>query len=372
MNPLRALQTHGQSAWLDFIQKNLVARGGLSRLIEEDGIAGVTSNPSIFEKAIAGGDDYRTAIRALRDQGLASHQIYERLAIQDVRGAADALRPVFEATARRDGYVSLEVSPHLARDSAHTIEDARRLWLEVNRPNLMIKVPGTPEGMPAVEALIAEGINVNVTLLFSLDAYRQAAEAYQRGLERRAANGAPVAGVTSVASFFVSRIDTLVDNLVEQKLNTAPANTRPQLEALRGRAAVANARLAYRLFRMMTDDTRWRRLAAHGAMPQRLLWASTSTKNPTYRDVLYVEELIGPQTVNTLPMATLEAFRDHGRLRNSLTEDVAGAEASMREIARIGIEFEHVTSDLLDEGIRLFTQSFDALLAAIEQARAAA
>jgi len=372
MNPLKQLEGYGQSPWLDYIQRSLLTGGGLRRLIEDDGVKGVTSNPSIFEKAIAGSNDYREGMRELRRKGFPSQHIYELLAIEDVRLAADELRPVYEATARRDGYVSLEVSPHLARDTASTVEEARRLWRSVARPNLLIKVPGTPEGIPAVEALIAEGVNVNVTLLFSRGAYRDAADAYLRGLERRAASGADISGVASVASFFVSRIDTNVDAKLDALIAAAAPGGRARLEGLHGKAAIANAKLAYRLFQDLTATARWKRLVRAGAMPQRLLWASTSTKNPAYRDVIYVEELIGPDTVNTMPTATIQAFRDHGVARASLQEDVAGAESVMRELDNAGIAFNGVADELLVEGVRLFSQAFDSLLATVEQARSAA
>lgn len=372
MNPLKQLASYGQSPWLDYIQRSLLSGGELRRLIEDDGIKGVTSNPSIFEKAIARSDDYRDGMRELRRRGLASQRIYELLAIEDVRLAADELRPVYEATAKRDGYVSLEVSPHLARDTASTIEEARRLWRSGARPNLMIKVPGTPEGIPAVEALVAEGVNVNVTLLFSRQAYREAAEAYLRGIERRAASGADISATASVASFFVSRIDTNVDAKVDALMAAAPTVERARLAGLRGKAAVANAKLAYQLFQDLAATPRWKRLTQAGAMPQRLLWASTSTKNPAYRDVIYVEELIGPDTVNTMPTATIEAFRDHGVARASLQEDVAGAASVMRELAAAGVAFDRAADELLVEGVRLFEQAFDSLLATVEQARSAA
>jgi len=372
MNPLKQLQSLGQAPWLDYIQRSLVTGGGLRRLIEDDGIKGVTSNPSIFEKAIAGSDDYRDEMRELRRKGFSSQEICERLAIEDVRCAADELRAVYEATAKRDGYVSFEVSPHLARDTTSTVEEARRLWRSVGRPNLMIKVPGTPEGIPAVEALIAEGLNVNVTLLFSREAYRSAAEAHLTGIERRAAGGADISGVASVASFFVSRIDTNVDAKLDRLIAAAPASSRARLAGLRGKAAVANAKLAYRHFQEFAATPRWKRLAQARAMPQRLLWASTGVKNPAYRDVVYVEELIGPDTVNTMPIATIEAFRDHGVARATLQEDVEAAESVMRELATAGIAFDRVTAELLGEGVRLFERAFDSLLAAVEQARSAA
>jgi transaldolase/glucose-6-phosphate isomerase len=369
MNTLRSLQDYGQSLWLDYIQRSLVAGGELKRLIEEDGVKGVTSNPSIFAKAITEGSEYRDALRERGRRGDSAQQIYEALAIEDVRGAADVLRPVYDATGRRDGYVSLEVSPHLAHDTEGTVAEARRLWASVNRPNLMIKVPGTPEGIPAVQALIAVGVNVNVTLLFSREAYRAAAHAYLAGLERRVADGADVAQVASVASFFVSRIDANVDAKLDRLAESAASGERARLAGLRGRAAIANARLAYRMFRELGDSPRWRALAQAGAAPQRLLWASTSTKSPAYRDVIYVEELIGPDTVNTLPPATLAAFRDQGRLRASLGEDPEGAAAVMAEIEAAGIAFDRVTDELLAEGVRSFAQAFEGLLAAIEQAR---
>ncbi|MCC7486168.1 MAG: transaldolase [Burkholderiales bacterium] len=368
MNPLRELEAHGQSPWLDFIERSLVTGGGLARLIAEDGIKGVTSNPSIFEKAITGGGEYRDAIVDLRGRGLSPRQICETLAIEDVRATADVLRPVYDATARRDGYVSLEVSPHLARDTGGTIEEARRLWRAVARPNLMIKVPGTPEGMPAIETLIAEGLNVNVTLLFSLDSYRAAARAHLAGLERGRGAGADIAGVAGVASFFVSRIDTAVDGWLDRLVAAAPPGDRARLAALRGRAAIANARLAYAIYRECARTPRWQALAGAGAMPQRLLWASTSTKNPAYRDVVYVEELIGPDTVNTLPAATVEAFRDHGVARPTLPGDVPAAQALMRDLAAAGMAFGHITDGLLADGVRLFAHSFDSLLAAVERA----
>lgn len=357
MNRLKQLAPLGQSIWLDFIQRSLLTSGEMRRLVEEDGVTGLTSNPSIFEKAIGGTKDYAAAMSALRAKGLGTVQVYEALAVDDLRMAADELLPVYKRTGKRDGYVSLEVSPHLARDSEGTLAEAQRLWTAVDRPNLMIKVPGTAEGIVAVERLIAEGINVNVTLLFARSAYRAAAEAFVRGLEKRHAAGQSVSGIASVASFFVSRIDTLVDG----KLNDAHAE-------LRGKAAIANAKLAYRDYERLIARDRWKRLSASGAMPQRLLWASTSTKNPAYRDVIYVEELIGLDTVNTLPLATLQAFRDHGEAKASLRQDVDRAEGHMARLRAVGIDFEAVTAQLLEEGLRLFTQSFDSLLASVERA----
>lgn len=357
MNPLKQIASLGQSIWLDFIQRSLLSDGDMRRLVEEDGITGLTSNPSIFEKAIGGTQDYAAAMSALRAKGLRGAQVYEALAVRDLQMAADELQPVYARTGKYDGYVSLEVSPHMAHDAEATLSEARRLWSAVDRPNLMIKVPGTPAGMVAVGRLISEGINVNVTLLFARAAYQSAAEAFIRGLEQRRAAGQPVSGIASVASFFVSRIDTLVD----AKLG----DSHPEL---RGKAAIANAKLAYRDYEELIAGDRWKRLAAAGAMPQRLLWASTSTKSPAYRDVVYVEELIGPDTVNTLPLATLQAFRDHGQVRLSLREGVDRAEHSMAQLRSAGIDFDAATAKLLDEGLRLFTHSFDSLLTSVEQA----
>lgn len=356
MNRLKQLAPLGQSVWLDFIQRSLLTSGEMRRLVDEDGVTGVTSNPSIFEKAIGGTQDYAAAMSSLRAKGLGTEQVYEALAVEDVRIAADELRAVYERTGKQDGYVSLEVSPHLARDAEATLVEARRLWAAVGCPNLMIKVPGTAEGMVAVERLIAEGVNVNVTLLFARSAYRAAAEAYLKGLEKRHAAGQPVGGIASVASFFVSRIDTLVDS----RLGDTHAD-------LRGKAAIANAKLAYRDYEGLTAGERWKRLAAAGAMPQRLLWASTSTKNPAYRDVIYVEELIGPDTVNTLPLATLKAFREHGEANATLQESVDRAEGHMVRLRAVGIDFDAVTAQLLEEGLQLFTQAFDSLLASVRK-----
>ena len=315
-SPVAALRQYGQSVWLDFIRRSVIAGGELARLVEEDGLGGVTSNPAIFEKAIDGSNDYAAAIEDLsKDPHLEPKQVYERLAVQDIQDAAGVLRPVYDRTGRRDGYVSLEVSPDLANDTEGTLKEARHLWKRVARPNVMIKVPATPAGLPAIKALIAEGINVNVTLLFSRGAYEKVAHAYIEGLEARAARGEPLGHVASVASFFVSRIDTLADTLIEEKLKTASGTDKARLEGLMGRVAIANARLAYQSYKRIFAGPRWQALAARGAQTQRVLWASTGTKNPRYRDVLYVEELIGPDTVNTVPPDTLSAFRDHGRPR---------------------------------------------------------
>jgi len=361
MNPLRRLwDEHQQAVWLDFIERDLLTGGGLLRLVEEDGVRGVTSNPSIFQQAIENGDAYDGAVGELLGQNpeMETVALYEALAIEDIRVAADILRGVWDASDADDGFVSLEVSPHLAHDSDGTVVEARRLWREVNRPNLMIKVPATAAGIPAVERLIADGINVNATLMFSLADYEGVANAYLHGL---AACDAPQS-VASVASFFVSRLDTKIDAMLE-------SNRSPEALELRGKAAVANAKLAYRRFEEIFGGEEFAVQAARGGRPQRPLWASTSTKNPAYRDVIYVEELIGPQTVNTLPVATLEAFRDHGQPRASLAEGVDAAEEVLTRLADIGIDLDAATKELQIQGVAAFAASFDQLLSALESAR---
>ncbi|MGH2359596.1 MAG: bifunctional transaldolase/phosoglucose isomerase, partial [bacterium] len=368
MNPLRALHGYGQSVWLDYIRRSLITSGELQRLLEDDGLRGVTSNPAIFEKAITGSTDYADALKALQRENLDATLLFERLAFRDIQDAADLLRPIYERTGRRDGYVSLEVSPYLARDTRGTLEEARRLWNAVGRDNLMIKVPGTSEGIPAIRQLISEGLNVNVTLLFSQESYEGVAEAYIAGLERFAARGGDVSRVASVASFFISRIDTAIDGLVMARLKAEAATSeRALLRSIVGKAAIANAKLTYQRYRELFSGQRWQALADRGAQTQRLLWASTGTKNPNYRDVIYIEELIGPDTVNTIPPATFDAFRDHGRLRASLTEDIEGAHDTMEILAQVGISMKEVTGRLLDEGLRLFAEAFDKLLAAVDR-----
>jgi transaldolase/glucose-6-phosphate isomerase len=368
--PLAALARLGQSVWLDYIRRGLIDSGDLARMIEADGLTGVTSNPAIFEKAINESDDYRAILAALKGSGLAPKAVYEAIAISDIQDAAERFAGVHERTRGRDGYVSLEVSPELANDTAGTLEEARRLWKQVARPNAMIKVPATPAGIPAIRTLITEGINVNVTLLFAQAAYAEVAEAYVAGLEARRAAGGSVAGVASVASFFVSRIDTSVDALLEKEMAaTSDAARRARCEALLGKVAIANARLAYAHYQSLVSGARWRALAAAGAMPQRLLWASTGTKNPRYRDVVYVEELIGPDTVNTVPPATLDAFRDHGVVRASLAAGVEDARAVMDALAGLGISIDAVTDALLADGVKLFADAFAKLLGAIEKRR---
>ncbi|HEY7375950.1 MAG TPA: bifunctional transaldolase/phosoglucose isomerase [Polyangia bacterium] len=367
-NPLRGLNVFGQSVWLDYMRRSLITSGELARLIEEDGLRGVTTNPSIFEKAIAGGSDYKEILEAPEARGMDAKSLYERLAVRDVQDAADLLRPVHDQSERRDGYISLEVSPLLAYDTGATIDEARRLWRAVERDNLMIKVPATPQGIPAVEELIAGGINVNVTLLFARDVYEQIAQAYIAGLERFAAGGGDPARVASVASFFVSRIDTAFDELVAERLAKA-ANDRERalLRSLGGKVAIANAKLAYERYREIFDGPRWQALAARGARTQRLLWASTSTKNPAYPDVLYVEGLIGPDTVNTIPRGTIDAFRDHGRVRATLVEDVDVARDTMATIGDVGLSLKQVTDGLLADGVKQFVGAFDKLLKEVER-----
>ena len=367
-NPVAALpQQYGQSVWFDFIRRSLIAGGELQNLIDEDALGGVTSNPAIFEKAIDGSDDYKAAIEEIATEGLTAKTVYERLAVKDIQDAADTLRPVYDRTKARDGYVSLEVAPDLANDTAGTLEEARRLWNTVSRPNVMVKVPATPAGLPAIRTLISEGININVTLLFARDAYEGVARAYLEGLEALDKNGGSLAGVASVASFFVSRIDSAVDALLADKLKHATGADAAQLTALQGKVAIANAKLAYRSYQKIFSGPRWEALAKKGAQTQRVLWASTGTKNPHYRDVLYVEELIGPDTVNTMPPETLAAFRDHGQPRHSLEENVAGAEETLNALEKAGISLKQVTDSLLADGIKKFTEPFAKLLKAVER-----
>lgn len=373
MNPLQGLHAHGQSVWLDYIRRSLLTSGELGRLIKEDGLRGVTSNPAIFEKAITGSTDYMEILRALAPQYQDAKTLYEQVAIRDIQDATDVLKPVYEQTQRRDGYVSFEVSPHLAHDTQGTLEEARRLWRAVGRDNLMIKVPATPEGIPAIEQLISEGTNVNVTLLFSQDVYERVANAYIAGLGKRAAQGGDVSHVASVASFFISRIDTAIDAMLTAKLKTATdASERALVRSLLGKVAIANAKLTYQRYQELFRGDAWLALAKKGAQTQRVLWASTSTKNPNYRDVMYVEELIGPDTVNTIPPATFDAFRDHGRVRASLTEGLEEAYDTMEALEQVGISMAEVTDRLLKEGVQLFAEPFDKLLAAVDKTRQAA
>ena len=366
-NPLKELLNYGQSMWLDYIRRDLFTTGKLKQMITEDGLRGMTSNPAIFEKAIADSSLYDDFLKTLASRSdLDTTARYEQIAIRDIQAAADALRPVYDESKFRDGYVSLEVSPYLARKTQETIDEARRLWKAVQRENVMIKVPGTAEGLPAIRQLIGEGININITLLFAQDVYEKVAEAYIAGLEDLAARGGNLKKMASVASFFISRIDTLIDSMLNDKIKaTSDANEQALLKSLLVKVAIANGKLTYKSYQHIFSGPRWQALAAKGAQTQRVLWASTSTKNPNYRDVIYVEELIGPDTVNTMPPATIDAFRDHGLLRNALVEDVPGAQKTMDDLTRAGIVMKQVTDKLTDDGVKLFADAFDKLLAAV-------
>lgn len=373
-NPVAALRRYCQSVWLDYLRRSLIESGELSRLIREDGLGGITSNPAIFQKAIEGDAGYAAAIGAelARESGLSPKRVFELLAERDVRDAADVLAPVYHSSAGRNGFVSLEVAPDLARDTHGTIEEARRLWREVDRPNLMIKVPATPEGLPAIKTLLGEGINVNITLLFARSVYEKVAELYIEALESRVARGQAVAGIASVASFFVSRIDSAVDAAISARLRDASGPERATLEGLRGKVAIANAKLAYLSYRRIFSGSRWQALMAHGARTQRLLWASTGVKDPRYRDVMYVEELIGAETVSTLPPETLEAFRDHGQHRSSLGAGVEEASHVLDQLEQAGISLGQITDALLVDGVQKFVEPYQKLLETVERrARAA-
>jgi transaldolase len=371
-NSLQQLHDAGQSIWLDNIRRSLITTGELDRLIAEDAITGITSNPSIFEKAIGGSSDYdETLNRLIRADGKKSAgELFEALAVEDIQMACDKLRPVYDRTHGRDGYVSIEVSPHLVHDTRGTIAEAHRLHDEVNRPNVFVKIPGTDEGLPAIEQCLTDGVSINITLIFSLDYYEKVANAYLNALEKRVAAGQPIEKLASVASFFVSRVDTLVDKLLEEKIKTASGAEQEKLTNLLGKSANANARLAYQKYlELFHQGERFARLAAKGAMVQRCLWASTSTKNPKYKDVLYVEELIGPETINTMPNQTIEAFKDHGKVAMTLTQDIEEARGILRQLAEVGISYKAVTDQLEDEGGKLFAQAFDSLLKTLEEKR---
>ena len=365
-NSLKRLGSLGQSIWLDYIRRDLMAGGGLRRLIEEDGLRGMTSNPSIFEKAIVDSHDYDEDIRAMALKGKGAEAIYETLSLGDVESAADQFRPLYDRTDGQDGYVSLEVNPNLAHHTEGTVEEARRLWAALNRPNVLIKVPATADGLPAIQQLISEGISVNVTLLFGLPRYRQVAEAYIAGLEARAAQGKPLKHLASVASFFVSRIDALVDPLIEE-LIAQGGKEKDLARKARGQVAIASAKMAYQIYKEVFGGERFRKLAAQGARVQRLLWASTSAKNPDYSDVKYVEALIGPDTVDTIPMETLDAYRDHGKPKARLEQDVEEARSVLGRLHELGIDIDNVTRQLEDEGVEKFNKPFDKLMATLAQ-----
>jgi len=371
-NPLNELPKYGQSMWLDYIRRDLFTTGKLKTMIADDGLRGMTSNPAIFEKAIADSSLYDDVLHSLASQkGLSATAKFEQIAIRDIRDAADQLRGVYEETNFRDGYVSLEVSPYLANKTQETIDEARRLWKTVQRENVMIKIPGTAAGLPAIRQAISEGININVTLLFAQEVYVKVAEAYVAGVEELAARGGNLKKMAGVASFFISRIDTLIDSMLDQKLkSTSDPNQQALLKSLLGKVAIANGKLTYQRYQKIFSGPNWDKLAAKGAQTQRVLWASTSTKNPNYRDVMYVEELIGPDTVDTIPPATIEAFRQHGRVRPSLTEDIPGAQKTMDDLAKAGISMKEVTDKLTVDGVKLFSDAFDKLLAAVEKSTA--
>ncbi|MEO5365865.1 MAG: transaldolase [Magnetococcus sp. WYHC-3] len=361
MNPLKQVEALGQSIWLDYIRRDLMTSGELRRLIKKDGLRGITSNPAIFEKAIVASHEYEADIQRMVAQDKGAREIYEALSQRDVQMAADEFRPLYDRTDTRDGYVSLEVNPRLAHDSSGTIEEARRLWTALNRPNVFIKVPATREGLPAIRKLISEGINVNVTLIFGLPRYRQVAEAYVAGMEARMAQGKPVQHIASVASFFLSRIDTIVDPLLEQLADQGGPDEDTAKKA-HGRVAIASAKMAYQIYKEIAGSARFKKLAAKGARGQRLLWASTGTKNPAYSDVKYIEELIGPDTVNTVPQETLTAYRDHGNPRLCLEDNLTEAAWVMARLGKMGIRLVQMTQRLEDEGVEKFNQPFDKLM----------
>jgi transaldolase len=365
-NRLIALHEVGQSIWLDFIDRTILENGELARMIKEIALTGMTSNPTIFEKALAEGDEYDDQIKSA-PPGLTAWDLFELVETTDVRTACDIFAETYKSTKGGDGFVSIEVSPGVSNDTNATVAEAKRLWSTVARPNVMVKIPGTPEGARAVRAAIAEGINVNITLLFSIDAHRQVIEAYMGGLEDRVAAGKDISGIASVASFFVSRVDSEVDKRLDAIAAKGDASLKDRAVSLKGRAAVANAKLAYQLFREMFAGERWSKLAERGARLQRPLWASTSTKNPAYRDVVYVEELIGPDTVNTMPPATTQAFNDHGNVERTVDRNIRDSQRVMEQLAEIGIDFNDVTNKLLVDGLASFQKSFDSLIAGLER-----
>lgn len=372
MNPVKALEKHGQAVWLDFLARGFIAKGDLKKLIDTDGVKGVTSNPSIFEKAIGSSDEYDAPIgEALKKGDLSVADLFEHLAVEDIQHAADVLKPVYDNLKGHDGFVSLEVSPYLALDTKATIAEAEHLWKAVDRKNLMVKVPATPEGLPAIKHLIGKGISINITLLFSQDVYRQVAEAYLEGLEDYVKTGGDPSHVASVASFFVSRIDAQVDKQLDEKIAKANDPTeKARLAALKGKIAIANAKLAYQDYKRLFSGARWDKLAAKGAKPQRLLWASTGTKSKEYRDTLYVEELIGKDTVNTVPPATLDAFRDHGEVRDSLEEKIDDARSALAGLEKSGISLDAITTELVKDGVKQFADAADKLYGAVAHKRA--
>ena len=371
-NPLFQMKKEGQSPWYDNLDRSQLQSGQFKRLLDEDGITGVTSNPTIFQKSISQGHAYDEQMAELIREGKSTSDIYETLIIQDIQTAADMLRPIYDRTNRQDGFVSLEVSPDLSHDTEATLSEVRRFWKMVDRPNLMVKIPATPEGIPAVRQALSEGINVNITLIFSIEAYRQVADAYITALEERNAEGEDISHIASVASFFVSRVDTLVDKRLEDMIKTTSDSAEQQkLKSLEGKAAIANARLVYQEFQRIFSTPRFETLKHSGAHVQRPLWASTSTKNPAYRDVLYAEELIGPDTVDTMPLETIEDFRDHGRVSRTVDKDIPQAKAELDALEAVGIHYDQVTQQLLDEGVQKFADSFHELFKGIEDKKQA-
>jgi transaldolase len=366
-NPLLQLKAQGQSVWYDTVDRAQLDNGLFKRLVDEDGVVGVTSNPTIFQKSISHGDAYDEQITQLVREGKSTGEIYEALAIRDIRTVADMLLPIYERANRQDGFVSLEVSPDLARDTDATLAEARRFWKMVDRPNLMIKIPATPEGLPDVRQALYEGININITLIFSIEDYRKVADAFISALEERNAEGKAISHIASVASFFVSRVDTLVDQLLENKIKASSDSAeRQKLKSLEGKAAIANARLVYQDFKHIFHSPRFETLKHSGAHVQRPLWASTSTKNPAYRDVLYAEELIGPDTVDTMPLETVENFRNHGKVRLSVEDNIQQAREELEALEKVGIHYDQVTKQLQDEGVQKFADSFHELFKGIE------
>lgn len=360
-NPLEKLTKFDQSIWLDFIRRDMLESGEMKQLIDEDKVKGVTSNPAIFKEAFASGDIYESAIQGKARQGMDAMQIYQSLAIEDIQSATDLFRPLYDKTDGGDGFVSLEVSPRLAHDTEGTIEEARNLWRWVDRPNVMIKVPGTKEGLPAIEQLISDGININVTLLFGLERYRKVTDAYISGLEKRLEDGKPIDSIASVASFFLSRIDVLVDPMIEEHMN-GNGEKADLAKKLHGQVAISSAKKAYQIYKEVFASPRFDKLAKEGAATQRVLWASTSTKNPDFSDVKYVEALIGPETVNTIPMETLEAYRDHGNPKERLEDSLDKAELVLEGLPKLGIDLGEVTQQLEDEGVEKFSKPFDKLM----------
>ena len=371
-NPLQQLKNFGQSVWYDNIDRAQLVSGQFQGLLDNDDVVGVTANPTIFQKSISAGHAYDEQITQLIGEGKSVNEIYEAMIIQDIRTVADMLRPIYDRTNMRDGYVSLEVSPDLAHDTSATIAEVRRFWKMVDRPNLLIKIPATPEGIPAIQTALTEGINVNITLIFSIQAYRDVTEAYLNALEERNASGKDISHIASVASFFVSRVDTLVDKMLDDKIKaTADSAEQQKLKMLQGKAAIANARLVYQDFKKIFSTPRFETLKHSGAHVQRPLWASTSTKNPAYRDVLYAEELIGPDTVDTMPLETIENFKDHGRAALTIENNIPQAKAELEMLESVGISYKAVTQQLLDEGVQKFADSFHQLFQGIEEKKKA-